>query len=421
MIKVILAGDPSMEGLQYIRGYQKTLEQIGAPWYETDVLKYTRQLVESRLTEDDRSSAVRTITVVWELFGDSLDLPWHLIKEYAQRPSLLTSPLLSELIKYTFAERWSEILWTLVLVARNLENNPWWNRLVPVIRQKALGVASPPPYQIGESVLAWATTQNEEALAGHISAVLQHWRKKGEDLNASPFEYELLDLVRGTSNLPRRIQSELKQTFAAGEEAIRGLFQVWVKPEWDAFPKALRHVLGWDPDRWGILKLAEVINDFRAWMQQVYEGPPPDEAIPAFIDRTLAEKPPIERLLGSAPWLDTILISLNVIRQGTPIHEFHPIAQKWYPWLLSFEDINAAKGEKSKPDAKEIETVLTQFVQHLRTWSDIDSGLAQVKAKAPEHFSFCKHLADGFNSIFLPDSGREQDRIQMQPPDPSGS
>lgn len=400
LIKVILAAEPTLEGLQSIQKYQVILEQIGAPWFSSEVLDYARRLVENQLADEDRSAAVRTTTIVWDLFNESLNLPWHLFKEYCQQTTLLTDSLLPELTMFTFAERWSEALWTLAVIARKLEDAPWWNRLIPVIRQKALGVASPAPYQIGESVLAWAAAQGEESLVAKLNAILLNWRTKGNDLTVSPFDYELLDLVRGKSTLPRRIQSELKQTFAAGNEALRELFQAWVNLEWEAFPKALRRILGWDPDRWEILHLAEVVDEFQVWMQQIFTGPQPQETIPTFIDAMLTEIPPIERLLGSAPWYSTMLNALKAIRQGAATRDFHPAVQAWYPWLLSIEDINATDREKPEPDAKEVEATLKQFVQHLKTWSDVDSGLAQVRTGASEYFAYCKRLADGFNTIF---------------------
>ncbi|HCU56919.1 MAG TPA: hypothetical protein DF984_01590 [Anaerolineaceae bacterium] len=399
LIKVVLAAEPTLNGLQSIQKYQKTLEQIGAPWFSSEILSYARHLVESQLADDDRSSAVRTLTIVWDLFDESLDLSWHLFKEYSQQTTLLTDTNLLELTRFTFAERWSEVLWTLARIARNLEDVPWWNRLIPVIRQKALGVAFPAPYHIGESVLAWASAQGESSLVTKLNAILLNWRTKGEDLTVSPFDYELLDLVRGKPNLPRRIQSEVKQTFAAGNEAIRDLFQAWVNLDWEAFPKTLRRIMGWDPDRWELLHLAEIIDEFQDWMQQLYIGPQPQDSIPSFIDAMLSAIPPIERLLGSAPWYSAMLNALRSIRQGVPIRDFRPAVQAWFPWLLSVEDINATAREKSEPGAKEIDSTLKQFVQHLRSWSDVDAGLAQVRTGAPGYFTFCKRLADGFQSI----------------------
>ena len=400
LIKVVLAAEPSLGGLENIQRYQKILEQIGAPWHRSEVLNYARQLVENRLSEKDRSSAVRATTIVWELFNESLDLPWHLFKEYCQQTTLLTNPHLPELAKFTFAERWSEVLWTLTVIAHNLEDVPWWNRLLPVVRQKALGVASPAPYQIGESVLAWASAQSESLLVTKLNSILLNWRTKGEDLTVSPFEYELLDLVRSKSNLPRRLQTELKQTFAAGDESIRALFQAWVNLDWDALQKALRRVLGWDPDRWEILNLADTVKAFQAWMEKFNTGPQPQEAITVFIDTMLVEIPPIEHLLGSAPWFGTMLNSLKAIREGAPVSRFRAAVQAWYPWLMTVKDINTSELEKPEPSAEEIHASLNQFIQHLKTWSDVDSGLTSVRTGAPEYYTFCKHLADGFNSIF---------------------
>lgn len=399
LIRVILRGDPALEGLQKIQTYQKLLEQIGAPWDAVNVLAYAQTLVEHQLAEGDRTSAVRSTTIVWDLFGDSLGLSWHLLKEYFQYPGLLSHGDLPDLVKFTLAEQWSEALWTLTHIARDLDAIPWWNRLIPVLRQKALGVISPAPYQIGESVLAWAVTEGDETLVNTVTAILQNWRLKGEDLAESPFEYALLDLIRNGAGLPRRLQSELKQTFAAGEEAIRELFQVWVNMHWDAFPKAFRRIIGWDPDRWGILRLAEVVKDFQAWLERLQGGPAQQAEAPAFIDAMLTSLPPIDRLLGPAPWFSALVNTLRQIREGAPIADFRPVVQAWYPWLLPYENINAISPEVKKPDAQEIQSTLHQFVQHLKSWSDVDAGLILVRTGAPAHYPACNQLLDGFQSV----------------------
>ncbi len=91
LIKVVLAAEPTLEGLQSIQKYQKTLEQIGAPWFRPAAWVMPRHLVESQLADDNRSSAVRTSDHRLDLFGESLDLsPGISCKEYCQQTTLLT-------------------------------------------------------------------------------------------------------------------------------------------------------------------------------------------------------------------------------------------------------------------------------------------------------------------------------------------
>ncbi len=44
--------------------------------------------------------------------------------------------------------------------------------------------------------------------------------------------------------------------------------------------------------------------------------------------------------------------------------------------------------------------MLTNFGQHIKTWSDLDAGLASVKNIAPAFYLPCKRLSEGFQSIF---------------------
>lgn len=399
LIQVVLATEPSSTGLKNIHSYQKKLEQIGAPWFSPEVLGYARRLVEIQLAQGDHSGAVRTTTVVWDLFGESLALPWYLVREYFQQTDLLTHPKLSGLIKFTFAEQWPEVLWTLALIGRDLGVFPGWDRLVPVIRQEALATVSPTPYQIGKSVLSWASAEGDPDRIDQLQRIMKGWRQKGDNLKSSPFEYELLDLARSDSSLPRQIQSVLKRTFSIGEEAIQELLLAWVKPDWNNLPKTLRRLLSWDPDRWGILRLAEILDEVQAWIQQMSAGPQGQETIRAFTDSMLATVPPVDRLLGNAEWFNAMIQSLKAIHQGAPVRDFLPAVRTWYPWLLSYTNISETKVDIHKPNAREVKAVLNQFVQHLKTWSDIDSGLTLVRNGAPDDFPFCKCLADGFQSV----------------------
>ena len=82
LIRVILTTDPSLAGLQKIQDYQQALVLIGAPWESERVLDYARALIKQAINDDDLQTAIRVTTIVWDLFGESLDLPWHLLRVY---------------------------------------------------------------------------------------------------------------------------------------------------------------------------------------------------------------------------------------------------------------------------------------------------------------------------------------------------
>lgn len=402
LIRVVLSTDPTLEGLQKIHSYQQILEQIGAPWDADAVLDYGRSLVQTALADGDTQTSIRTTALMWELFDPSLDLSWHLIREYLRNPDILSHESLAELAKNTLNENWSSALWTLITIARDLQTMDWWDQLIPVLRQKALGLVTPPPYQTCQSLLAWAEAQGQ-AKAGQtkaLSSILENWRHKGENLEESPFDYALLDLLRGEPNLPHRLRSEFKGSFAAGEVAIRELMQVWVNMTWDVLPKAFRRVAGWDPDRWGVIRLAETADSFHSWLGQLYDGPEGENDIHAFLNRMLADRPPVDRLLGKPPWLKTLKNMLDAISNGSPITNYRAEVQTWCPWLLNYPDIHSPSSETLKTDAASIHSVLSHFAQHLKTWSDVNAGLEAVRAKAPEHHPYCKRLADGFQNVF---------------------
>lgn len=401
LIRVVLSERPTLYGLQKIREYQQILEQIGAPWEQEGILSYSQSLVEKAVGEGEKQTAVRVTTLVWDVFDETLDLPWHLLREYFRDPEILTHRNMADLSQETLREKWPRALWNLITIARDVPNPTWWDGLVPVLRQKALGSRTPPPYQSCQTLLDWTETQGPQRAkqAYRIKTILQNWRVRGEDLLESPFDYELLDLLGEEKNFPHRILIELKKNFSDGREVIRELFQAWIDAEWDQVAKALRRVASWDPDRWGIIPLSDNIESFRAWMKNLYDGPAPGTKIQAFIQQSLADRPHVERQMGKPPWLNTLLTMLEAINQGALIHDYRPGVEKWCPWLLNYADIYQDDLQTTMQDDAAIHVTLSHFVKHLKTWSDVDAGLAMVKENLPEFHPLCSKLVTGFQNI----------------------
>jgi serine/threonine protein kinase len=402
LIRVVIAADPSLPGLQKIRTYQQILEQIGAPWESEGVLVYSQALVFQSLAAHEIQTAIRVTGLVWDLFGESLNLAWHLLREYFRYPEILSNAALGELASATLNEKWSAAIWSLATIAQDEGLTPWWDQLIPVLRQKALGLVTPPPYQSCQTLLTWLTNNESasQAQAKQCKTVLSNWRLKGTDLQESPFEYAILEMMRADLIIPRRIRTELKTSFAAGEEAIRELLQAWVNMDWDGLPKAFRRVIGWDPDRWGVLRLAEEVDSFHDWLNSLYDGPTSEETPAAFVRRHLANRPQVERLLGSPPWLQALLHMLDTISRGAPLTDLQAGIQTWCPWLMGFETLQDGQGRPSAPDQAAARKALTHFLRHLRSWTDLDRSLNAIKDAAPAHYPGCKRLADGFRSVF---------------------
>ena len=274
--------------------------------------------------------------------------------------------------------------------------------MIPVIRQKALGAATPLPRQITQTLLEW-TQSGPSADPVAISAlgdIYRQWRTRGSDLLESPFDYALLEIARNQPDLPRRLRTELKSGFAAGEDAIRSLLQAWVNTDWETLPKACRQVLAWDPDRWGVLALSEAISDFRTWLDNLTTGPMDQRESSRFITDLLEKRPPLEKLLGSPPWLQALLKLLVDIQAGHPLAEYQAGIQTWCPWLAGFENVHDTEIKPVAPDAESVQKVLSHFSQHLKNWSDLDTGLESVKDIAPAAYPMCRQLANGFQTVF---------------------
>ena len=402
LIRVVLNSDPTLNGLQMIQTYQKVLLRIGAPWEAPQVLGYGQNLVESSLTAGDTQSAVRATTIIWELFGEHLNLAWHLLREYFRNSDILTSTELGPLVSATLHENWNRALWRLAKIARDNGTPNWWDQLVPVIRQKALGTAIPLPRQIGQNLLDWVQSgpsADPLEIAG-LQSTLMHWRTKGADLQESPFDYDLLNMARDRADLPRRLRSELKVGFAGGEDAIRTLLQSWVNMDWEALPKAFRQVIAWDPDRWGVLPLATEVAAFQKWLADLATGPSRRTESAHFIEKLMQSRPPLERLLGTPPWLQALLAMLEQIHAGAYLAELQVGIETWCPWLLGCETIHDTEAKLAAPDDSTVTKVLANFAQHIKSWSDLDAGLESVQRIAPAFYLPCKRLSEGFQSIF---------------------
>ncbi|MBG0787833.1 MAG: hypothetical protein H0S79_22320, partial [Anaerolineaceae bacterium] len=293
-------------------------------------------------------------------------------------------------------------LWHLAQIAHDNEPTSWWYQLIPVIRQKALGTATALPRQIGQSLMEWIQSgpSADPVDVAELHSTINHWRDKGADLQESPFEYLLLDMARNRADLPRRLRTELKVGFATGEDAIRTLLQSWVNMDWENLPKAFRQVLAWDPDRWGILPLSDEVSAFQKWLEVLSSGPTDRSESAHFIEKQLKSRPQLERLIGAPPWLEALLSMLEQIHAGDYLADLQVGIESWCPWLLGYETIDDTEAKLATPDDETIARVLTNFSQHIKTWSDLDAGLASVKSIAPAFYLPCKQLSDGFQSIF---------------------
>jgi len=408
LMRVVLSAEPSLEGLRKIKAYKHILEKLGAPWEQADVLKYCQSLVEAALVEGDRQSCVRTTTLVWEIFDDSLDLPWHLMREYCRHTDILTHSAFPSLANNTLKSNWKSALWAACTIASQLQDPVWWDWLIPVMRQKAIGTTTPPPIQTCRSLLKWAQDNQEKELAYKLDRILQGWRHKGTDLVESPFDYGLLEIIRQEENLPTRLRSQIKQSFSPGDEAIRELVKVWTNANWDALPQAFQRIISWDPDRWGILQLSAQVEVFHTWRKELHEGPGIGTTVRAFLEHTLDSRPKIDRLLGSPPWMNALKHMLDHVLQGAPIAAYQSEASLYCPWLLAYPDIHAADARPPDLDKAALDAHLARFSGHLQNWRDVDAGLKKIQEQAPAVYSLCSRLADGFNKILSLNANLDQ-------------
>ncbi|MDF1520729.1 MAG: hypothetical protein P1P73_09650 [Brevefilum sp.] len=399
LIRVVLSADPGIDGLIKIRGYSQRLDEIGATWDKNSVLNYAKSLVIKALADGDTNSAIKATTIVWDLFDDSLDLSWHLLREYFRLPDLIAHQSLYQLGRSTLNENWGSALWTLTIIAHEKQNPNWWEHLMPVLRQKAMGNAISRPYQIGLSLLSWVQSQGvqKENSAEKISEILQNWRLKGDSLEGNPFDYLLLEYIQNNPEIPKHILSEAKQSFAEGQEALRELVKAWQNMTWDDFPKSLQKLINWDPNRWGIIKLSNSFETLQSWMIKLYESPLQGVGIPVFMDEIINNRPRLEKILGSPPWVKSLDRMLKSLRNGEPVSQQKMEVTHWCPWLLNYKTIYDE--QQVNADDEIVQNTLLHFTKHLKNWSDLDTGLEDVRRDAPQYHPAAKKLVNHFQAI----------------------
>ena len=402
LIRVILTTDPSLEGLQKIQTYQQALIVIGAPWESVQVLDYAKTLIKKAIKTDDLQLAIKVTTIVWALFDETLELPWHLLRAYFNQIELLSHQDLGALITSTLEAQWHEALWVLIKIAHESQSLSWWGKLIPVIRQQATGLIQKRPFLICQDLRSWMIGQNTKQTSQIelLENILDHWHTKGEKFEASPFDYEILDLLRGDAKLPDNLRSDLRKSFAVGEESIRELIKFWESENWEGINQVLKRIAAWDPDRWGLVNLAEGVENFRTWLKNLYEGPNQDTPPRQFLMELLQQHPNIDRALGIPQWFTGLRPMLQTIFQGAPVAPLLPQVKHWCPWLSLYKDINTPLDITSTPDESKLETALKNFSQRLKNWSDVDTGLIQIKQVSHVQYKLCQRLSNGFKEIF---------------------
>lgn len=400
LIQVEISEEPSLERLQKIVEHQHKLNQIGAPWDSDAVLDYSKSLILDSLVHGERQKAIKATSIIWDLFNENLDLPWHLLREYFRNLDIISHHLLYDLVNATIHQNWSNAVWTLAAIAQEKGPSEWWENLIPVLRQKALGSAIQRPYKIGGSIQEFMQSQETitDDRLDKIQKIIQGWRIHGEQTEETPFDYGLLKIIQRESALPKHLLREAKACFAAGQNAVREVIKSWDNMNWDALRKALRQVVSWDPDRWSILSLAEDVDAFESWLDKLYEGPPLDVKPEIFFDHILDQRPKVERFLGSPSWLASLDNLLIALKQGQPVSEITVMVNHWCPWLLAYETLYGPV-QKSTEDENLVHEALSHFSKHVKNWSDIDHGLEIVKQNAPQFHPTCKKIIKNFHSI----------------------
>ncbi len=411
LIRVILNSDPSLDGFEKIRGYQKDLLQIGAPWDAEGVLSYGHNLIFASMENKDLGSAIKAVSLVWDLYDEDLELPWHLLREYFRQTDILAHAMVSDLVRFTLNEQWLTALWTLIRIAKDSNEPGWWERIMPVLRQRALELVIPPPLQVSQSILAWY--QNESSgqtqTTQKLSTIVKTWRTKGADLAESPFEYEIMGLFQNKLELPRNLRSEFRQSFAAGQDAIRELIKVWENANFEALETAIRKVAGWDPDRWGSLELEKQSRLFQTWLQNLYAGPSVETEPIQYLEQMAESRPGIEQRLGMPPWMKLLIETLDAIHTKAFRNNYHAEIIAWFPWLLKTNRTGEVSHELP---SMAIDEILSHFQQHLKSWSDIEAGLSVVRKQAPVYHPECQMLADRFQSTLMLNASHELQSIK---------
>ncbi len=398
LIRVVLSIEPTLSGLEKIQSYQNILLKIGAPWESEAVLAYARSLLSALIETQHIQKAIKATSMVWDLFPDSLDLSWHLLRAFFRHPDLILHALLPDLVGHVLKENWSQALWELIQIGHDSKTPDWWQSLIPVLRQKALGLVSPLPFQASLRLLDYLEAKGLQEDAEDLKSILENWRQKGLTDKKSPFEYDILTFIETPSVCPPRIKTDLKNSFAAGKTAIREVLQVWVNLDWEAFPKAIRRLAGWDPDRWGVIALAENVQAFQNWLSQLAQGPEQEEDMAIFIQTMTEVRPQVEKYLGTPPWLDSLLSMLAGLQEGQPINHYQAEISYWCAWLLAYETLDQKTPQiDANPEA--IKLAQDDFWERLKSAENMESALERLNTLTPQTFSYYQKLNQCFIDI----------------------
>jgi hypothetical protein len=91
-----------------------------------------------------------------------------------------------------------------------------------------------------------------------------------------------------------------------------------------------------------------------------------------------------------------MLKMLNAINQGALISTFQADVDRYCPWLLAYPDISTAEVRLPSLDESTLHQRLSHFIGHLKTWSDVDTGLVDLQVHAPQVYALCNRLVDAF-------------------------
>lgn len=368
----------------------------------------TRVLLKS-LDKDDFTSCVETYQGLKEAHA----LQWPIIGYLLDNQHLFPANNLQDLLRAILEEDYHQAVWICANTPRLMTSHEISHPVINSIRQLS-GLPATKQSLISQQLQALADSlhihilraragnqlppealQQLSDLTAQLDLLIKNWGQ-AIDQQLGVAYLQVREILTQLRQMGLQTVNPILQAIQNVLADFRQIYQAWHKAEFDETLHSIRALFFIEYDQESLVESHRIIRDWTSWVQDMRNGPHPQQSLNQFARLMLQNQPPIPGL-DSPPWLQAYQSLCQNLEQCHDLPALQTKAQQegWaLPWLQNshlFTDELPTPTVDYQLNAQQLHS-LQRFYRALQQHSNADAELPGVCEQMPGQTSFYRQL-----------------------------
>lgn len=411
----------SLDGLKQTLELTRALQQLGVEVELADLLSASQRFLLALVDRGETKQAQEAFSLIEADLSSELSPNWqlvgYLLRHFAESdPSLLT-----KLLRAVFEKNWVDAAWDYRESFLPKDTAPSRDAIIVTMRNLQLNLK---PYPLIRSDLESLRQQTESWLAAAIRKQLDP-----ESISALQILSDSINQIESTwadlqpgeklgdkflllrqvmehfSALQLRPAADLQTSLLAAMSRIREIYRAWAECDLANARKQTRELFLLEPSLDYLPDLEAKFARMIDWLEIINQGPAEHVAVNQFAAELLVSLPPLPQCLGEPPWLTSLLLALQSMKDAQAIENLREAARlgqwpmKWLELQSLHLDISESQRESTRLDAAQ-KACLGEYHQALKASLMPSSALTNMRRVLPAFHQAYSDLAAAFASLF---------------------